>query len=46
MVHNIYASDLANYFIVEKECALSQIIESMGKRSSRVQVVNLELNKI
>uniref|UniRef100_A0A0N5AD46 BEACH-type PH domain-containing protein n=1 Tax=Syphacia muris TaxID=451379 RepID=A0A0N5AD46_9BILA len=43
MVHNIYASDPANYFIVEKECSLSQIIEAMAGKTSRVQVKILEL---
>ncbi|KAM3726430.1 WD repeat and FYVE domain-containing protein [Dirofilaria immitis] len=36
-VHNIYASDAVNYFIADKECPLSQMIERMGPKSSEIQ---------
>lgn len=43
VVHNIYASDAANYFIIDKECSLSQIIEHMESKTPQVQRKILEL---
>uniref|UniRef100_A0A914ZRD5 WD repeat and FYVE domain-containing protein 3 n=1 Tax=Parascaris univalens TaxID=6257 RepID=A0A914ZRD5_PARUN len=43
VVHNIYASDAANYFIIDKECPLSQIIELMDSKAPQVQKKILEL---
>lgn len=37
-VHNIYASDAINYFIADKECPLSQMIERIGRKSPQIQV--------
>lgn len=37
-VHNIYASDAANYFIADKECPLSQMIERIGSKPPQIQV--------
>ncbi|VDM46240.1 unnamed protein product [Toxocara canis] len=37
VVHNIYASDAANYFIVEKECSLAQFVERMHSKPPEVQ---------
>lgn len=37
-VHNIYASDAVNYFIADKECPLSQMIERMGPKPPQIQV--------
>ncbi|KHN76238.1 WD repeat and FYVE domain-containing protein 3 [Toxocara canis] len=43
VVHNIYASDAANYFIVEKECSLAQFVERMHSKPPEVQRKILEL---
>ncbi|VDN90901.1 unnamed protein product [Brugia pahangi] len=42
-VHNIYASDAVNYFIADKECPLSQMIERMGSKSPQIQRKVMEL---
>ncbi|VDM92590.1 unnamed protein product, partial [Onchocerca ochengi] len=42
-VHNIYASDAVNYFIADKECPLSQMIERMGPKSFQIQQKVMEL---
>ncbi|OZC09884.1 hypothetical protein X798_02990 [Onchocerca flexuosa] len=42
-IHNIYASDAINYFIADKECPLSQMIERMGPKSSQIQQKVMEL---
>uniref|UniRef100_A0A1I7VIR8 WD repeat and FYVE domain-containing protein 3 n=1 Tax=Loa loa TaxID=7209 RepID=A0A1I7VIR8_LOALO len=42
-VHNIYASDAVNYFIADKECPLSQMIERMGPKSPQAQRKVMEL---
>ncbi|KAL3982042.1 Beige/BEACH domain family protein [Acanthocheilonema viteae] len=42
-VHNIYASDTVNYFIADKECPLSQMIERMGSKSLQIQRKVMEL---
>lgn len=47
-VHNIYASDAVNYFIADKECALSQMIEHIGRKSPQIQVslYRLQVNDV
>ncbi|VDN02986.1 unnamed protein product [Thelazia callipaeda] len=42
-IHNIYASDAVNYFIADKECALSQLIEHIGQKSPQIQRKIMEL---
>ncbi|VDN17035.1 unnamed protein product [Gongylonema pulchrum] len=42
-VHNIYASDAVNYFIADKDCALSQMIEHIGQKPPRIQRKVMEL---
>lgn len=37
-VQNIYAADAINFFIADKECPLSQMIEPLGKKPPQIQV--------
>ncbi|VDK47130.1 unnamed protein product [Anisakis simplex] len=43
VVHNIYASDSANYFIIDRECSLAQFVENMHSKGTQVQRKILEL---